>query len=493
MLNRKKNNNTASLKLNLILSIIKQICTLLFPLISIPYISRILGVESYGIYNFGNSIVGYFSLISMLGVSTYAIREGAAIRNNRDEINQFSSEVFSINMVSTVLSYFLLAITLLSFPTIRNYSVVILVLSASIMFSTIGADWINTIYEDFLYITIRYIVIQVLSITAMFMFVRSANDYVAYALITVIASAGANLFNVKYIRKYVKLTFTIKMNSKKHLRPIMMLFFSNLAITIYVNSDITMLGLMANDSAVGIYSLATKVYSIVKQLLNAIMIVSIPRLASYLHKNIDQYNQLLKKILELTITFVIPAVVGLAFLSPNIVALVGGEEYNASGNCLAILAIALIFSTIAYFFVNCILIIYKKEKFVLYVSLLSAVVNIVFNIYFIPRFSYVGTSITTVISEGLVFIVCLFKVKKLISFRIDKRTISGCLLGCVFVLFSCLCFNYFCGIGYISTLICIFISVVLYFIVNIFSGNPVIKDELHIIMNRIKKNDRRIK
>lgn len=102
-----------SLKINAILNFIKQLCSVIFPLITIPYVSRILQSENYGKYNFGNSIISYFSLIAALGVSTYAVREGAKYRDDKEKITKFSREVFTINIISTIIAYIMLLIVLI--------------------------------------------------------------------------------------------------------------------------------------------------------------------------------------------------------------------------------------------------------------------------------------------------------------------------------------------------------------------------------------------
>ena len=89
-----------SIKINAALSVIKQLCSVVFPLITIPYISRVLQVEAYGKVNFGNSVVSYFVLLAGLGVSTYAIRDGARIRDDKKEITEFASQVYTINIIS---------------------------------------------------------------------------------------------------------------------------------------------------------------------------------------------------------------------------------------------------------------------------------------------------------------------------------------------------------------------------------------------------------
>ena len=184
-----------SLKINALLNTLRSVLNIIFPLITFPYVSRILGADNLGIYNFSSSFVSYFILIAGLGINTYAIREGAKYRDNREEISNFSSEVFSINMLSTLIAYILLITILLLFKNLQDYTICIIIFSIQIFFSTIGTEWIYIIYEDYSYITLRSIVFKIISLFLLFVFVKNREDYLAYSAITVFSSLGSNLLN----------------------------------------------------------------------------------------------------------------------------------------------------------------------------------------------------------------------------------------------------------------------------------------------------------
>lgn len=397
-----------SLKTNALLNAIKQCCTIIFPLITFPYVSRVFGSESYGRYNFGYSYVSYFILLAALGIAPYAIREGSRMREDKGNITKFSSELFSINVITMIFSYAILLLSLAFWRKLDTYMVVILVHSIAIVFNTIGTDWINSIYEDFKYITIRYILFQCIAVILMFVFVKTPRDYIIYAGINVFANSGANLLNLVYTRKYVKIRFTVRLNLRQHLAPLVMLFGNALAVTIYVNSDITLLGIYKSDIDVGVYSVAAKIYNIIKQVLNAIIVVIIPRVAYYLgKKDFYKYNKLLNTTLNVLVFLIIPAIFGMYALAKEIVLVVGGDDYALAEVPLQVLCIALCFSVLACFFSNAILIVNKLEKFALLATLISAVVNVLLNVLFIPKWGIVGASITTAIAEFIVLTISI--------------------------------------------------------------------------------------
>lgn len=196
---------------------IRTACQVIFPLITFPYVSRVLHVENIGIYNFCQSVISYFLLLAGLGISTYAIREGARYRDDEEKMALFASEVFSINFISTVLSYLILGACIFLIPRFNQYGQIMAVLSISIMFTLVGSEWIFQVYEDYKYITIRGILFQCISLILMFVFVKNSSDLFAYVWITVISCSGANILNAISRRKYCKIRLAINAKMLTHL------------------------------------------------------------------------------------------------------------------------------------------------------------------------------------------------------------------------------------------------------------------------------------
>lgn len=204
-----------SLRNNALLNAIKYACSILFPLITVPYITNVLGVVNYGRYTFATSFISYFTLVAQFGINTYATREGAR-KKNSNKFEEFVQEVFTINIISTFFSYLVLLLVLFTVPKLRADYSIILVLSLGIILNTLGADWINTIFEDYKYITIRYLCMQIVSLLLMLLFVKVSDDYLKYAFVSVIATAGGNLLNMYHIKKYTHIGITKKIRIKKH-------------------------------------------------------------------------------------------------------------------------------------------------------------------------------------------------------------------------------------------------------------------------------------
>ena len=429
-----------SLKKNAILNIIKQMLKIAFPLITFPYISRVLLEENLGKYNFSLSVISYFSMIAGLGINSYAIREGARIRSDRYKCNQLANELFTINLITTGISYFLLLLSGIIWTKLQSYTVLIAVQSLTILFTTIGVDWINGIYEDYEYMTKRYVFVKLVSLVFIFALVKNTTDYVLYAAIITGSEVLANILNIIYVRKYLVVTLTINPNFKKHILPLLVLFANAIAITIYTNADITMLGIYKRASIVGIYSVSSKVYQIAKSLINAIIVVTVPRLAAILGEgDVSSYNRLLERALKSISAFMIPLITGMFMLSKECVLLLGGRSFLNGNLAVKILSLALVPASINSVFFDGILIVNRKEKYCLIATVVSAVTNVMLNIYFIPKWGLYGASFTTLIAETIGCGLAIWFSRGGHSMRIQfDRDYKSVLVGCLAVVLICL-------------------------------------------------------
>lgn len=424
---------------NAILNTISTALVILFPLITYPYVSRVLGVEKLGIYNFSYSFLSYFLLIAALGISTYGIREGIRYREDGLQFKRFVSEVFSINIISTGVAYILLFFFLFAIPFLNKYAIIVLILSAEIILTTLGVPWVCNVFEDFFFITIRTIVMQVVSLVLIFVCVRSSADLYKYALIVLISNSSANLLNFFYVRRrYCRFCFTIKIDWRKHLKPILIIFSSTVAITIYVSSDTTILGFMTNDYQVGLYGTAVKIYAGVKAILSAVVTVLIPHFTMLFSKgDRKELNAVFSRIFNSIILLMLPMCVGLFTLSEDIVLAFSGDAFARSAGPLRLLCVAIFFSIFAFLYVHCILIPNKKENVVFRVTAVSALVNIGLNFILIPLLSINAAAITTIIAEMIVFTISYSVSKSYVSLVNVKGNIISIALGCAAIYAVC--------------------------------------------------------
>ena len=480
-----------SLGLNALLNGLRSAINLIFPLITFPYISRVLSVSGIGIYNFSNTYVSYFILIAGLGIATYAVREGAKYRNQKEKIEEFVSQVFSINMIATIIAYLLLFLSLVIFKSLSNYVTCILIFSLQILFTTLGTEWIYTIYEDYAYITIRSIAFKILSIILLFILVRKPSDYLWYATITVLAAVGSNILNFIHARSFINIRLTLNTKWRYHLKPIMIIFASAVAVTIFTASDTTILGILKNDYAVGIYSTSVKIYQITEGLLSAILTVTIPRLAMlWGQKRRSEYNDVLTRVINTLGILVLPASVGLIMLSREVVLIIAGYKFLPSVNSLRIITWAIIFSIFSWIFSDCVLIPVKRESEVLRNTLVTATINVILNFILIPSMSYDGTALSTVIAEFSVMIMngysCHDIIKPIIFKRDTLKNLFESIIGCIGIVIVCL----LCQWGWDSmiwrTVFSVILSVPMYVAILVLLGNEIATSMLKNVLNVVK-------
>lgn len=477
-----------SIKQNAILSMIKRICMILFPLITIPYISRVLGADNYGKLSFANSISGYVSLVAGLGIGTYAVREGARLRENPEKFQKFTNEMRTISLLATGIGYVFLLIAVVWSAKLRNYWILLVIQNAGLLFAVFAAEWINTVYEDFAYITARYLVFQLLSLFCMFLFVKGPEDIYVYALIVAFATFGGAVTNIFYVRRYVLMRFTKHPNFRQHLGPILFLFFNSVAQVIYLNSDITMLGYMQTEEAVGIYSMSSKIYMCVKEVFNALTMAIVPRLALLLGKEEgNEFCGLLNKISNALMTLVLPGIVGLFFLSRDVIWLMGGVGYLNGTKTLQILSIALFFAVFACFYFNGILLPYRQERLCLGVSAISAAVNISLNFLLIPKLSYTGAALTTLFSEMIVFGIFYRASRSYPHERYNGRIILISLVGCAVVAVVCIACQRLISRVPLRVILSVLFGSSAYFAVCLLGGNTIVCNTVKGMLNKVLK------
>lgn len=476
-----------SLKISAFLNSLKQIMTALFPLITIPYVTRILGTDVYGRVNFSSSIVSYFLLFAGLGISFYCTREGSMLRENPVQFRRFASQMFSLNILTATGAFILLFLTVVIIPGLHPYWLLILIQSLQIVSNTLGLDWVNTCYEDFLYITVRYLIFQTIALICMFLFVKSPDDYLIYAFLSILSTFGGELSNVVYIRRYVKVYFTIHIDLKKHIKSILLLFGNNLANIVYVSSATTLVGIMLSDAAVGIYSIPLKIYSLVKGVLSAVILVAVPRVSSLLSEGKrDNAFRILDGTFSSLLVFVLPSTVGLFMLSDELIILLAGGDFKDGGALLKVFSFALLISDLSCFLANNVLIPFKREDILLKSTIAAGVSSVVANIMLIHFFGLIGSSYAILISEFVMLVYCGMHSLDYYCPHIDYREVLDFLFGSLLVGVYCSIIRFLIS-DYIYILIFSIVpSFFIYIIFLIARKNNTIYSLLRPVMDRIR-------
>lgn len=478
-----------SLKVNTIFNILKTVSAIVFPLITFPYVSRILKPENIGKVNFTGTYVNYFSLIASLGIGTYAIRECSAVRKNKKALTEIASEIYSINVCTTAIAYILLGVSLVLFHKLDNYRTLIYIQSSVILFATWGADWINSAMEDFEYITIRTVLFQLISLLLTFIFIKTPDDYLKYAAISVFSVSGANLTNVFYRKRYCDLKFTFHMKVCKHIKPIMLLFVMILAQTVFNSVDVTMLGLFCGDAEVGIYSTAYRIKSIVVQVVTSLAVVVMPRMSVYYAEdNWDKINEMLKKVLSVMVTIGFPCVAGSVALSSEIVEMIGGVEYASASIPLKILMISFVIDIFGGNFLgNMICLPTKQEKVFMKACCVAACINVVINYCLIPLGGASAAALASGVAAFVILLWLLIKKDKRIKLNYVINVSKTPFIGSILIVLFCELISCFAIDFWSSLVIRIGGSVFLYGGLMIVAKNSVVFDILSLVKRKTKR------
>lgn len=477
-----------SLKVNAVLNAIKTLMNVIFPLISFPYVSRILMPEGIGKVNFSLSIISYFAIIASLGIEHYGAREAAKKRDNKIELSQFVKEVFIINLFSTFVAYILLTCAIFFVPKLSDYRLLLIVTGSSILFTTIGMNWLYVAEEDYFYITVRTIAFQILSLILLFIFVRSKDDYIKYAGITVIANCGSNLLNLFHSRKYLDFRTGLSLGLAEHIKPIMIFFASCAASTLCSSLDTTMLGGIKGDWDVGIYSSACKINRIVLGIVISVSSVLLPRLSYYYEKNeIEKYKELVYKGFNFLFVIALPCAVGLSLLSDTVINIFVGKKFEGSIIPMVIMNSTIVIIGLSSYISGQILNPTNNEKWCLISVCTGALINFGVNLLLIPRFGVIGAAIATVISELIIACIQLGVAKRFIQISIlfkffIKYFVNSLIMGAAVILVKTI----FCN-DFIKLIIGILTGILIYTIMLLIEKDVLFFEYLRGIKSKFLK------
>lgn len=421
-----------SIRLNALLNIILTLSNIIFPLITFPYVSRILNPEGIGVVSFFSSIGNYGVLVASLGISTYGIRAVASIREDKNKLSRIVQELAVINIIMSGLVTLLLLGMALVIKQLSKESSLLLITSLTILSSPLALNWLYSGIEEYAYITKRSLIFKAFSLILIFLFVKKPADYVVYAGITLFSTLGSNILNVWHSRKFVYIKRYKNLEFKKHFKPMFYLFASLLAVNIYTNLDTVMLGFINGNEAVGYYSVASKVKWILLSLITSISAVLLPRLSFYISKkNTSKFNKMLKESSAVIFFIAIPLVAFFIVEAQNSIQLLGGEKYISATLSMQILMPILVISGFSNITGNQILIPMNRERYFMFAVSLGALVNLGLNLILMPKLGIIGASMATLFAELTQMTVQFIYSYKYLAGNISKNNLRNVILATV--------------------------------------------------------------
>jgi O-antigen/teichoic acid export membrane protein len=377
-------------------------------------------------------------LFTALGIPAYGIREIARRRDNPIERSKVVWELTLILVGTIGVGYIVYFLLIRFIPSLYESRHLFLVIAPVIFLSDFSYEWFFIGIENQIYITIRFILIKILQVVLIFLWVTQAGDFIIYAAISVGLNGLATVFNISKLRKYICRVPFPQLNVRRHIKSVLLIFASLVAVNVYMHLDVTMVGTLVGDASVGLYTAANRIVRIIITLVTSISAVIIPRIENALQSgNRDMYKHYLDASLHFILILSVPCCFGLLILAPDIIYLFAGEQYLESIMSVRLLCPIVIIVGLANFVGLQVLYANRREsRYTIAVSV-AAAVNAMFNFVMIPLYKQNGAIVGTVLAEivGLIiqiwFARDLVKDTELFSWNTVKYFVAGSVMAVV--------------------------------------------------------------
>lgn len=479
----------ASIKRNFAYNVLLNLSKVIFPLITAPYISRVLEPDGIGLLNFANTYAGYFALFAVLGIPTYGIREVAKIHEDKNRLSRLVSELISVSFIATFIVTLIYVASIFLIGQLDENRMLFLVTGFLLYLAPLRIDWFYSGLEQFKYITLRTVIIRIISIVCMFVFVRTKSDLLVYVILNVGGTICGDVWNyVKLLQSGIKPKLTF-VGLKKHLSPLFLLFASSVAISIYQVLDTLMLGFMADYQQVGFYNSATHISKAVISIVGSLSAVALPKMSQcYKAKEIDRINDLVSKSFLLVSFIALPATIGLACLAPTFVPLFFGAKF--SGTIIPLMILSLLIVIIGLNGIPCIQILVGLgyDRLFCYAVLVGGVSNFLLNLILIPTWGANGAAIASVCAETLVLGSSVWYVyhKTPVHLKVSWLNLFKSLFGALLFLPTILLLGQFLG-GWMLVAVFILVGFSIYMFSQMILKNQSLDLFMPIILQKLRR------
>lgn len=422
--------NVSTLAKNSVFNVAYKLLNVLFPLIFSAYVARVLLAEGVGRVSYAQNIVQYFTIVAALGLPNYGTREIAKIRGRKTQLNQLFTELFSINALSTtvcVVAYYTLILCSSYFASDR---LLYAVLGLNVLLNYLNVDWFYQGMEQYAYIAVRSFIIKLISLAAIFLFVRDESDYVIYGLIFSLALAGNYVLNIANLKKYDVRFDLSGLDIKRHVKPVAYLLCTAIVIELYTLLDTTMLGIMCPKEIVGYYTNSMRLVKVLITVITAMGGVLLPRLSVYRSQgDYEKCSEIVNKIFSIMLYLFLPCGIGIFLVADSIILVLFGADFQPAIQTIKIASLLIYALGFSNLFGTQVLLTYGCEKKLLLCTAIGAVINISMNLVLIPLYAQNGATVASVISETIVTVLTFAFARKYIHFNISKSFLISSIIG----------------------------------------------------------------
>lgn len=449
-------------KRNLIYQTLYQFLILGIPLILSPYLTRTLGSEGLGTYSYCYSIAGYFSIFIMMGLQVHGCRAIAACQNKEEQRKVFYSlMVFHLVCSAVVLVLYLIFVLLFS----KEYTTIYLILLFYLLSCILDTTWLFYGIEDFKSVVLKNTAVKVLELVLIFVFVKNEKDLLVYVIIMSASLAIGSILLLPYIIRNYKPYLPSFSDIKPHIKPLLFLTISVIAMNVYTLLDKTIIGIMVkdNNSSVAFYDYSEKIAKLPITLLAVLGSVLLPKMSSlFSSNNIEEMKKIVYRSTILLSCVASGACFGIAAIAKLIMPIYYGEEFSICGDYLMYLSPLIIIIPFGSTVRNSYLIPSGRDKQYLISLIAGALANLIINLILIPLIGVIGAIIGTIVAELFAcFLQFFFVRKELPVFRYFLEMVPFLLFGLV-MFFAIKLINTFLSNALASVFIDVLVGVVLY-------------------------------
>lgn len=393
-----------SVKFNVVMNMILTSSSFLFPLITVPYVSRVLGPSKTGIISWASTFTDYFILVAMLGFNMYGTRECAKVRDDREKLSQVLQELITILLISTSIVYVVYLTFVFLTPRTQEQLPLMFITGTTIWFTAAGAEWFYRAIEQYGYITFRNILFKISSVVLMFIFVRQTQDYLAYAAINVLGTVGSNIINICRLRKYVDFSIHRKLNIRHHFKSMSKFSVSSISSGMYGKIDMLLLGFFVNNYSLGLYQLVFKIRNLCTSVGGSVTAVMLPRLSYYEAKEGHEHTtHLMAKNFNFLLMIGLSMISAMVICAHPIIVLLGGTEYLPGSQALQIGAPLVLLGSIGSM-QSQYMVASNREKTYTYTTVFGLVFSVILECILIPLWGINGAALGLVITEFCVYL-----------------------------------------------------------------------------------------
>lgn len=424
-----------SLKKNYIYNTINQLLTMLVSIVTVPYISRVLGATNIGIYSYTYSIVSYFIMFVTLGLNNYGNREIAKCRDKRLELNTTFSEIYCMQIccgIFVLVVYFIYIVFLA-----KQYFFIFLIQTIYIFSSIIDINWAMYGMEEFKFTAIRNSVLTLLNFFLIILFVRNKDSLTAYTFILAFGVFLNQLVSWFYVIKKISFIKPSYTGVIKHIKPNLILFIPIVAVSLYKVMDKIMLGNLTSMRQVGFYESSEKIIRIPTILISSLGTVMLPRMTNlYANDDGKKITTYISKSIDIAMILSSSLCFGIMAVSKEFIPIFYGPGYEICIYIYLVLLPSCLFLAFSNVIRTQYLIPTGREKIFIRSVILGAFVNLIINYLLIPEMQSIGAAIGTLIAEMTVCISQSFEIRHLIPIKeYIKRSIPFIILGIIMFVF----------------------------------------------------------